>query len=70
MKKYSSIIRDACICLIVLGTSFAISLLLQYVFHVSEHVTEKSFLYIMLMPPGRTAYSTGSISTRRVSRSA
>lgn len=63
MKKYTSVIKDACICLIVLAASFAISLLLQYVFQVSEHVTTVFVFAVFLISLVTRGYLCGIVSS-------
>ena len=59
MKRLKAYVKDLCITLAVLCASFGISLLLQYVFHVDEHVTTVFVFAVFLISLVTSGYMYG-----------
>lgn len=63
MKKLPSYIKDLCITLLVLCVSFGISLLLQYVFQVREHITTVFVFAVFLVSLVTQGYLWGIVTS-------
>lgn len=63
MKKLPPSIKDRCISMLVLCISFGISLLLQYVFHVREHITPIFVFAVFLVSLITRGYLCGILTS-------